>query len=232
MQVPTVIDLAVPIEQGVGRLGMPAAFTTPFTIKQHGWGGSTFCLFCHHGTHVDAPNHFIEGGDAIHEVPLQSLIGPAAVIDLVDHSEDGGRGITGDTLEERGRHVESGDIVILKTLWSDKSWGTDDFWKQGPFLAPDGADWIVERKAKAVVYDFSEEAQTRVQGWRGDECVIHHKILGSDIYNIEYVRNLGKIERPRCTILALPLPLVGLDGSPTRVVALEGVDMPKEFAVK
>lgn len=232
MSEPAIIDLAVPIRHGEGRLGMPAAFTTPFSVKQYGWGGSTFCLFCHHGTHVDAPNHFIDGGDAIHEVPLQSLIGPAAVVELSDHAKNAGRGITGDTLEERGRHVERGDIVILRTGWSDKHWGTDAFWSSGPFLTPDGADWIVERGAKAVVYDFSEEAKIREVGWRGEDCIIHHKILGNDIYNIEYVRHLSHIQRPRCAILALPLPLVGLDGSPTRVVALEGVDLPKEFSIR
>jgi arylformamidase len=226
---PTLVDLAIPIEHGKGRLGMPAAFTTPFTVGQYGWGGSTFCLFCHHGTHVDAPNHFIEDGDAIHEIPLTSLVGPAAVVELGDHET---RAITGNTLEDRGRHVRKGDIIILRTMWSDKHWDTDTFWNSGPYLSPDGADWIVERGAKAVVYDFSEEAKIREKGWRGEDCIIHHKILGNDIYNIEYVRNLGKIERPRCAIIALPLPLVGLDGSPTRVIALEGVDLPAEFSIR
>ena len=225
-----IIDLSAPIRDGEGRLGIPAHFTTPFTVKQDGWQGSIFSLFCHHGTHVDAPNHFLADGAAIHEVPLQSLIGTGAVIDLSDHGAN--TAIAGDTLEDRGHDVRRGDIVILRTGWSDKHWGTDTFWSSGPFLAPDGADWIVERGAKAVVYDFSEEAQTRVSGWDGADCIIHHKILGNDIYNIEYVQNLGKIKRPRVAILALPLPLVGLDGSPTRVVALEGIDLPAEFSVR
>lgn len=232
MSVPVIIDLAVPIEHGKGRLGMPAAFTTPFTVKQYGWNGSTFCLFCHHGTHVDAPNHFIDGGAAINEVPLQCLMGPASVVELTDHSEGDGRGISGDTLEDRGRHVEPDDIVILKTNWSDLHWGTTKFFAKGPYLEEGGADWLVERGVKSVVYDFSEEEKTREVGWHGDECAIHHKILGNDIYNIEYVRHLSKIERPRCAIMALPLPLVGLDGSPARVIALEGLDIPKEFSVR
>ena len=209
---------------------MPAHFTTPFTVKEHGWQGSTFSLFCHHGTHVDAPNHFLRDRAAIHEVPLHSLIGSGAVVDLSDH--DANAAIKGDVLEERGREVRSGDILILRTGWSDKYWGTDTFWSSGPFLAPGGADWIVERGVKAVVYDFSEEAQTRIPGWHGKDCVIHHRILGSDIYNIEYVQNLGKIRQSRVAIMALPLNLVGLDGSPTRVIAVEGMDMPREFSIR
>jgi kynurenine formamidase len=46
------------------------------------------------------------------------------------------------------------------------------------------------------------------------------------------VINLTKIERPRCAIIALPLKLEGLDGAPARVVALDGVDLPREFEMK
>lgn len=224
-----IIDLTVPIRHNHGRLGLPAQFETPWTFASHGWQGSTFQLFCHHGTHVDAPIHFIERGKGIEQVPLSRLIGPAAVVELEDHGEMAA--IQGATLEDRGRHVERGDIIILRTGWSDANWGTQRFWDKGPFLAPDGADWLVERGVKAIVYDFSEEAEIRNPGFRGEDCIIHHKILGSEIYNIEYVQNLTKISQPRVTLLALPLPLEGLDGSPTRVIALEGVDLPKEFEI-
>jgi arylformamidase len=226
----TIIDLTVPIEHGKGRLDIPARFGTPFTFEERGWQGSTFELFCHHGTHVDAPNHFVEGGDAIHAVPLDRLMGPGAVVELGDHGQRAG--IEGDTLEDRGGHVERGDIIILRTGWSDLHWGTPTFWNEGPYLAESGAAWIVERGLKAVVYDFSEELAIRTPGFRGEDCVIHNRILGNDIYNIEYVRNLGAIRSERVALLALPLPLVGLDGSPTRVVALEGVEVPRDFTIR
>jgi kynurenine formamidase len=61
---------------------------------------------------------------------------------------------------------------------------------------------------------------------------VHHKILGKDIYNIEYVYNLGKIRAQRLAIIALPLKFVGLDGSPARVLAFEGLDLPREFTIR
>lgn len=224
------IDLSLPIRNGDGRLGLEVKFETPYSYPEHGWQGSTFSMFAHYATHVDAPNHFIENGDGIDKAPLNRLLGPAAVIDLADHGREAG--IKGDVLEDRGRHVERNDIVILRTLWSDKHWGKDEFWKEGPYLSPDGADWLVERGVKSVVYDFSEEYVVRHGSFRGDECEVHHKILGTDIYNIEYVHNLGKISGPRTAIMALPLKLEGLDGSPSRVVALEGEDLPREFEVE
>jgi kynurenine formamidase len=87
----------------------------------------------------------------------------------------------------------------------------------------------VERGVKAIVYDFAEEYVVRQPGFRGEDCEVHHKILGKDIYNIEYVHKLAAISRPRCAIVALPLKLAGLDGSPARVLAIEGVDLPGTF---
>lgn len=224
------IDLAVPIRHGDGRLNSTVKFDITYTYDEVNWQGSSVCMFCHYGTHVDAPNHFIKDGASIDQVPLQSLMGPAAVINLSDHGEN--CPIHGDTLEDRGKHVRRGDIAILRTDWSDKHWGTDTFWTSGPYLETTGADWLVERGVKAVVYDFSEEYVVRNPGFRGEDCPIHHKILGNDIYNIEYVRGLGKISAPRAAIIAMPLKLVGLDGSPSRVIALEGVDLPVDFQVK
>ncbi len=224
-----IIDLSLPVADGEGRLGLDVAFRTPITFAERGWQGSTFSMFCHYGTHVDAPNHFIEGGAGIDRAPLGKLIGPAAVVDLSDHGRNAA--ITGDALESRGRHVRRGDIAVLRTGWSDAAWNTEAFWTEGPYLAPDGADWLVERGVNAVVYDFSEEYAVREPGFRGEDCVVHHRILGRDIYNIEYVCNLAAITAPRCAIVALPLRLVGLDGAPARVVALEGADLPAGFTV-
>jgi arylformamidase len=227
---PVMHDLSVTVRDGEGRLGLQVGFTTPYTYEDVNWQGSSFCMFCHYGTHVDAPNHFIRDGVAIDQVPLNRIMGPAAVVELSDFDVDGK--ITGNVLEERGRHVTKNDIAILRTCWSDKHWGKDIFWKRGPFLTADAGDWLVERGVKAIVYDFAEEYVVRKEGFRGEQCVVHHKILGNSIFNIEYVINLAKIERPRCAIIALPLKLQGLDGAPARVVALDGVDLPHEFEMK
>ena len=224
-----VIDLSTPIVHGDGRLGLAVSVEIPYTFENCGWQGSTFSMFAHYATHVDAPVHFIPEGMTIDQVPLQSLIGPAAVIELSDHGES--TGITGDTLEDRGRHVKKGDIAILRTDWTDKYWGTDKFWLEGPYLRTEGADWLVERDIKSVVYDFSEEYLVREPGFRGEDCEVHHKLLGTNIFNIEYVRDLGLIERPRCAVMALPIKLKGLDGAPARVIAIEGHDLPRNFEV-
>lgn len=226
---PNLIDLSIPVHHGDGRLGLSVEFSTPYSYESCNWQGSCFSMFCHHATHVDAPNHFIQGAKGIDAAPLDRLMGAAALVALEDHGK--AQAITADTLAKRGGHVRRGDIVILRTLWSDRHWGTDTFWRDGPYLAESGADWLVERGAKAVVYDFSEEFVVREPGFRGEDCVVHHRILGQEIYNIEYVHHLGRITAERLAILALPLKLVGLDGSPARVVAIEGAELPAELTL-
>lgn len=227
---PVIHDLSVTVRHGDGRLGVQVGFTTPYTYEDVNWQGSSVSMFCHYGTHVDAPNHFIRDGIAIDQVPLDRIMGPAAVIELSDFGQDGK--ITGGVLEDRGRHVLRNDIAVLRTGWSDKHWGAETFWKQGPYLTADAGDWLVERGVKAIVYDFSEEYVVRNHGFRGEDCIVHHKILGNSIFNIEYVIDLAKIERPRCAIVAMPLKLQGLDGAPARVIALEGLDLPRQFEVR
>ena len=224
-----VIDLSIPVRDGEGRLGLEVRFDTPYRFEDCGWQGSTVSMFCHYATHVDAPNHFIEGGSGIDEAPLSKLMGPAALIELSDHGANAG--IRGDTLEDRGRHVRPGDIAILRTGWSDRCWGEPAFWSEGPWLGADGAKWLVERGVNAVVYDFSEEELVRTPGFRGEDCVVHHTLLGEDIYNIEYVHRLPAISAERLAIVALPIKLAGLDGAPARVLAIEGFDLPREFEV-
>lgn len=226
-----IVDLSVAVRHGEGRLGLEVRFETPYSYDSCGWQGSTFSMFAHYGTHVDAPVHFIRGGASIETAPLGKLMGPAGLVDLSDHCR--AVAIDGDTLESRGAHVRRGDIAVLRTGWSDESWGEDRFWRDGPWLAPNAADWLVERGVKAVVYDFSEEYVVHLgHHFRGEDCIVHHKILGEEIYNIEYVHHLGRIERPRFAIIALPLKLVGLDGAPARVLAVEGLDLPGEFSIR
>ena len=43
---------------------------------------SNLCFGAHTATHVDAPNHFIEGSRKINELSLDVLIGKARVVEL------------------------------------------------------------------------------------------------------------------------------------------------------
>src|SRR5688500_13069284 len=43
---------------------------------------SQLCCGVHTGTHVDAPNHFIDGTKRVHELDVAKLIGPCRVVEV------------------------------------------------------------------------------------------------------------------------------------------------------
>src|SRR5688572_29682079 len=45
---------------------------------------STLSMSAHTGTHVDAPLHFIRGGETVENLDLNVLIGPARVFEALD----------------------------------------------------------------------------------------------------------------------------------------------------
>ena len=79
----TVVDLTLPLgPDTIMWPGAPApSADVAVTVKHDGYYARLVHFFEHSGTHVDAPNHFVEGSAAVTDLPLQSLISPAVVID-------------------------------------------------------------------------------------------------------------------------------------------------------
>ena len=123
--------------------------------------------------------------------------------------------------------MRAGDIVLLRTDWPKRTSIADEaFWKQGPWTGPSACKWLVDRKVKAVGYDYPPDhcirdtvAEPRRRPAR-DEYTTHAIFFPAGITVIEYLTNLDQIGTPRCRFMALPLKLDGADGSPVRAVAL------------
>lgn len=177
----------------------------------------------HSFTHIDAPLHFIRGGKSIDEVPLSQLVGEAAVIDLSDIKPK--EAITSRDLNERGKHVKEGDIVLIKTEWEKRfSWESEEYWSEAPYLTKDAAEWFIGHKVKAIGCDFPQEYAIRELGrkvLKVEEFPVHQILLGNNILNIEYLTNLSEVKKERVKIIALPLKMVGCEGAPARVIAIE-----------
>jgi kynurenine formamidase len=81
------------------------------------YAANNVCLAEHGGTHMDAPIHFSEGKHAADEVPIQQLIGPAAVIDVREQaSKDADYRLTVDDLkawEKKHGRLAKGAIVLM-----------------------------------------------------------------------------------------------------------------------
>ncbi|HUF90947.1 MAG TPA: cyclase family protein, partial [Candidatus Limnocylindria bacterium] len=98
-------------------------------------------LTCHAYTHVDAPVHFLPGHRDIAQMPADQWMGEAAVVDLT-HLGDNGE-VTAADLDARARHVQAGDIVLLRTDWPRRvSVDSERFWRDAPHTGRSACEWL------------------------------------------------------------------------------------------
>ena len=186
---------------------------------------SVVTVSCHAYTHVDAPVHFLPGDRDITAMPIDQWMGPAAVVDLT-HLGDNGE-VTAEDLERRAGHVEAGDIVLLRTDWPRKTnVESERFWSHAPWTGRGACDWLVDRRVKAVGYDYPPDHAIRTMTFSPGtpvarhECTTHDVFFPAGITVIEYLTNLDAIGVARCRFIALPLAIDGADGSPVRAIAV------------
>jgi arylformamidase len=118
-----------------------------------------------------------------------------------------GTTITADHLEGR---LDGVSRFLLKTSFS----GTDRFNEIYPALALDAAHMITARKMNCVGIDTPS-----IESY-GCDGSVHRKLLSCRCIIIELL-DLSDVQEGDYDMVALPLRLKGLDGSPARVVLIE-----------
>lgn len=176
-------------------------------------------ILTHVGTHVDAPCHFLDGGWSVEQIPLERTIGKGRVVPLT-HLQ-GRERITADEIIKTGVEVDNTVIPVLHTGWTERTWGTDDFWGNAIFLDTTAAEYIIEKGCKAVALDCFPEAPF----WLGIEADQppgrnHKTLLGNKTIIIQLLNNVSQLNGKDFTLYGIPLPLEGIDGSPARVFAI------------
>ena len=66
----------------VRKLTYPFELIPMATLHENGVQANSWKIHEHLGTHIDAPNHFIENGKSVDEIELKDLIVPVVVIDI------------------------------------------------------------------------------------------------------------------------------------------------------
>lgn len=201
------IDVSVPIRTGMvhypGNPGVRLEFIEhldrgdPATV-------SRLSLGVHTGTHLDAPAHFIRNASGVDLLPIETLIGPARVIDVPDTEA-----VTAKHLAAHG--IGADERILLRTRNSARCWTTDEFVADYSYLTIDAARLLVERKVRMIGIDYLSIG-------RGDGGVgVHHALLGAGIVVLEGL-DLSQISAGWHDLICLPLRLKGCDGSPARAL--------------
>jgi kynurenine formamidase len=182
--------------------------------KGHPLNVTELAMPCHAGTHVDAPVHIVPNGKSIEQLPLESFVGPGAVISV---KKKGGEQVTAADLENSRVPVSRGDILMLHTGWDEKFESAE--YNLHPYLSIDAAEWMVKRGVKLFGIDcITVDLPTPLRP-KGFDFPVHKMLLGNNVLIAENVTNLGKIVGKRTRILALPLRVKGSDAGHARIVA-------------
>ena len=181
---------------------------------------TVFTLNTHIGTHIDAPRHFLPDGGAVDEIALDRLVmREAVVLDVSNKSAN--EGVTADDLDRTGIDPAPGQIAVIKTLWTDRAWGRPEFWQETVYLDPSVGEWIAAREVAAVAMDcFPEKPFWRMTLGPTERGANHKRWLKAGIPMIQLLTHLDRIGS-RFMLTALPLRLIGMDGSPARVIGIE-----------
>ncbi len=157
---------------------------------------SAFSMCAHNGTHVDAPLHFIDGGNSIDRVALDRFIGYAYV---AAHE--------GDIL------AADAERILEKAAERDARAAERILVKGRAVMTAEAAKAFAEKKIRL----FGNESQT--VGPENAPMEVHLIMLGAEIVLLEGIR-LADVEEGVYLLHAAPLNLGGAEGAPCRATLI------------
>ena len=199
--------------------------------KGYWYEANSFCTAEHGGTHLDAPVHFAQGKMSVEQIPIESLVGPACVLDLSDAAgSDRDYQVSVADFEaweaEHGR-LPDGAIVLLNTgfarFWPDRVryMGTDARGPEAvadlhfPGLAPAAARWLVEQRSINAIGLDTPSIDYGQSTLFESHCILFEE----DIPAFENVAGLDFVPATGAYVIALPMKIRGGSGGPLRIVA-------------
>jgi kynurenine formamidase len=202
------------------------------TPQGYYYASNNFSTAEHGGTHLDAPVHFSQGGQAVHQIPLDRFLGPAVVVDVVAQAEaDRDYQVTVEDLQRTEREqapIPSDAILLIRTGFSQR-WpdagrylGTAQRGADAvrdlhfPGLHPDAARWLVaNRPVKAVGIDTAS-----IDYGQSTLYEVHRTLFERNIPAFENLTALERLPARGAFIVALPMKIGGGSGAPLRAIAV------------
>lgn len=215
-----VVDLTFPLEDGM--ITYPSASHSRFEasvlgrIAIEGRETRKLTIGSHCGTHIDAPRHFYAGEIGVDQLCLNTLIGPAVLVNMGELAP--GATIRKSDVEVKIQQYDKVERLIIRTDWS-KYWNTDQYYFDWPTLEHDAADFIIDKGIKLLGFDFPSPDPAYGGPDRSCDCPLHKRFFKNKIILVEYLTNLDQLQEGLIWLMAIPLRLKDFDGSPARVSA-------------
>jgi arylformamidase len=176
------------------------ALGTTFQIASYELGGNT-------GTYVDAPFHRHPGGADLAGVPLERLADLVGVV--IAAPEDGPieAGVVSGT-------AVRGKAVLVHTGWA-RHWGSQNYFRSGPFLTAAACEYLVHAGAGLVGIDCAN-----IDNMNDPARPAHTILLAAGIPIVEHLRGLDQLQGRSFRFFAAPPAIQGGTSFPVRAFAI------------
>jgi arylformamidase len=205
-----IYDISVPIRSG--GLVYPGNPEIEITLQQAvakgaGANVSAIRFGSHTGTHADAARHFFDDGQPVDKIPLERLIGPALLAGFADDVRAIG------AAELKVHDIRGHKRILLRTrnsaLLSQK-----EFARDYTYLAPDGAEYLVDNGVEVVGIDYLS-----IEQFHSGHHRTHRTLLAKSVVILEGL-DLSVPPPGEYQLICLPLRIEGCDGAPARAVLI------------
>lgn len=197
------IDISQPLHSDIAHWPGDTPFSYELSYTKADTGSvniGKITTSLHTGTHVDAPFHFLENGEKIHDLDINLFIGRCLILDAVGRKQIGKEFL-------QQYNLDGAQRILFKTT----SAGTPDiFPTQVPSLTMEAVDYLNKKEIVLIGVDVPS-----VDLLASKDMPIHHQLHKYDMYILENIV-LDHVEPGNYELVALPLPLQGADGSPVR----------------
>lgn len=215
-----IIDVSMGLDGDCMTCGTPwhaqVAVSQLGHLKEVGRNTSKIVLGSHSGTHIDAPKHFFDDGYGVDKLNLDILCGEISVIDFQNIHQGG--------------CVQLKDIEKIKVTqrmlfrfgWYEY-WKSEKYYDRFPYFSIEAARYLVENGLKLIALDTPSPDNGRcIHAEMQEDSPVHKYFLKNDVIIVEYLTNTKCIQNNKtCSIIALPLKIIGCDGAPGRVIIKE-----------
>lgn len=165
---------------------------------------TTLTLSAHTGAHADAPWHYDQEGVHPADLPLEPYIGPARVVTLMRQRG----GIVPDDFA--GSDLSGVRRLLIHTWASDLP---DDAWPDDfPYPTVELIDWLAAQGVLLLGVDMPS-----VDAFDSTDLPCHHRLKQYGMANLE-VLCLKDVPDGDYELIALPLKIAGVCGSPLRAI--------------
>lgn len=196
-----------------------------------GWFYSSFRFSAaeHGGTHFDAPIHFSEGKLTADRVPIDALVGPAAVVDVSARANPDYLVTVEDLTGWEGANgpLPEGGILLIRTGWGERYddrtayLGTALTGPEAvaelhfPGISPEAARWLVDNRGIVAVGIDTPS----IDYGQSKDFQAHVILYGQNVIGMENVADLHLLPAKGAFVVALPMKIEGGSGGPLRIVA-------------